>query len=336
MMRIAINGFGRIGKTFLRTILLDKQALKKITVAALNIGPSDKNLVGHLFKYDTLMGIYPGTVLFKNDFLIIDGYEIPILTEKDPEQLPWQKLAIDWVVDCSGKFTKREGAEKHVKAGAQKVLISAPAHGDDVTIIPGVNDEKFDNNNHTIVSLGSCTTNALLPTLKVLYDNLGLQKGFMTTVHAYTNSQALLDVALDNDPRRARAAALNIVPTSSGATSSVAKIIPELADKINGCALRVPVGKVSIVDLSFESNKNLTVDEIHAAFNKAAQTTLQGILAITDEPLVSSDFSGNSHSVIIDATMTQTVGSMGKVFGWYDNEWGYSQRLKDFLMARCK
>ncbi len=330
-MRIAINGFGRIGKTFLRTILFDKSALKKIEVAAINLGPADKKLVAHQFKYDTLMGIYPGNVALEGDFLVIDGLRIAIIAESNAELLPWKKLEIDWVVDCSGHYTKREKAEQHLKAGAKKVLISAPASGDDVTIIPGVNSDAYDAQKHAIVSLGSCTTNAFLPMLKVLDENFGLKKIFMTTTHAYTNTQVLLDVDI-GDARRSRAAALNIVPSTTGATSTVGKVLPHLADMVQGMSIRVPVAKVSLLDVTFEAKKDVSAALLNEAFEKASSGKLRGILSTTKEELVSSDFSGNPHSVIVDETLTQAMGTMGKVFGWYDNEWGYSERLKDFLL----
>ena len=333
-MRIAINVFGRIGRNFLRTILNDAQALKKITVVAINIGPSDKKLVAHQFKYDTLMGTYQGTVSLQGDFLLVDSLKIALLAQSNAQELPWQTMNIDWVVDCSGHYTKREKAEQHLKAGAKKVLISAPAHGDDVTIIPGVNNDAYNAAKHTIVSLGSCTTNAFLPMLSVLDKNFGLQKIFMTTTHAYTNTQALLDVDM-GDARRSRAAALNIVPSTTGATSTVGKVLPHLAPMVQGVAIRVPVAKVSLLDITFEANKEVLVDVLNNAFEKSSKTEpLRGILTTTKEELVSSDFNNNPHSVIVDETLTQVMGSMGKVFGWYDNEWGYSERLKDFLMMR--
>lgn len=335
MKNIAINGLGRIGKNFLRSVMQDKNALQLLKIVAINIGPGDLNATAHLFKYDTLLGTYAGTVTLDGDILTIDGYSIKLLKELDPALLPWKSLAIDWVVECTGKFTKREGAQKHLQAGAKAVLVSAPCNGDDVTIIPGVNDAAYDPKKHTIVSLGSCTTNALIPMLKVLRDKLGYKNGFMTTVHAYTNNQVLLDVD-GHDLRRDRAAALNIIPTTTGATKSVAKVLPDLADKINGCSLRVPIAKVSIVDLAFESNGVVTVDAINNAFKNAAQDgPLKGILGITHEQLVSSDFNNTHYSVVIDGLLTQAQGTMGKVFGWYDNEWGYSVRLKDFLLADC-
>lgn len=331
-MRIAINGFGRIGKNFLWALLTDKKALQKITIAAINIGPAKKEYVAHLFKYDSLLGTYPGDVALEGDTLRIDSIVIPILTEPQALHLPWKKMAIDWVVDCSGKYTHREKAQEHISAGAKAVLISAPAHGDDVTIIPGVNDDAFNKVKHTIVSLGSCTTNALLPLLYVLHKQFDLHNALMTTIHAYTNSQVLLDVN-DHDPRRSRAAALNIIPTTTGASASVAKVMPELGDKVKGIAMRIPLDKVSIIDLAFHIKKETTADDINQVFRKAAEVgPLKNIITTTDQPLVSSDFKGNSSSVIVDETLTLMQGAYGKVFGWYDNEWAYSVRLKDFLM----
>jgi glyceraldehyde 3-phosphate dehydrogenase len=332
-MRIAINGFGRIGKNFLRTILQDLHASKKIEVVAINIGPSDKKLIAHLFKYDTLMGTYPGKVSLDGDFLVVDAIKIAVLDQANAELLPWKKLGIDWVVDCSGHYTKREKAEQHIKAGAKKVLISAPAQGDDVTIIPGVNFQAYDAAKHTIVSLGSCTTNAFLPMLSVLDKNFTLKKIFMVTTHAYTNTQALLDVDM-GDARRSRAAALNIVPSTTGATSTVGKVLSHLASLVQGISIRVPVAKVSLLDITFEAQKEVSIDSINNAFEQASKTVpLRGILTTTKEELVSSDFNGNPHSVIVDETLTQAMGSTGKVFGWYDNEWGYSERMKDFLSS---
>lgn len=333
MNRIAINGFGRIGRNFLRTIMQDAQALKKIEVVAINIGPARLDYTAHMFKYDSLMGTYKGEVVLQTDALIIDGHQIKIFALADPSQLPWKALDIDWVVDCSGRFTDRCGASKHLAAGAGFVLISAPAKDEDVSIVPGVNNAAFDAKKHKIVSLGSCTTNALLATLKVLNDAFSLEKGFMTTVHSYTNSQVLLDVE-DKDLRRSRAAAINIIPTSTGASKMVGKIIPELSGKIEALAMRVPVAKVSIIDLTFTAQKKLDIQAINDAFFKASQDSLKGILNFTLIPLVSSDFSMDPHSVIIDGLLTCVAGSsMGKVLGWYDNEWGYSERLKDFILS---
>ncbi len=332
MMRIAINGFGRIGRTFLRCMLQDKNMSKDMRIVAINIGNSQPETTAHMFKYDTLMGTFSGDVRITNNELIIDGQSIAVVAELDPEKLPWKNLEIDWVVDCTGKFTHRQGAEKHIAAGAQRVLISAPAHDEDIAIIPGVNQHLFDAKKHTIVSLGSCTTNAFMTTVKVLDDAFGIVQGFMTTTHAYTNSQVLLDVDA-KDLRFSRAAALNIIPASSGASSMLGKIFPHLDKKISVGAMRVPVGKVSLIDFVFAAKKDLSVSSIHEAFTHASQTNMKNILALTMEPLVSSDFSGNDNSVIIDGLLTNVNGNMAQIFGWYDNEWGYSMRMKDFLIS---
>jgi glyceraldehyde 3-phosphate dehydrogenase len=332
-MRVAISGFGRIGRSFLRCVEQDKKT--GFEVVAINIGNSKPEYVAHMFKYDTLMGKFQGDVAIEGDELVIDNHRIKIVAELDPEKLPWNTLKIDWVVDCTGKFTHREGAQKHITAGAKRVLISAPAHDEDIAIVPGVNEELFDAAKHTIVSLGSCTTNAFIPTLKVLDDACGIVRGCMTTTHAYTNSQVLLDVDA-KDLRFSRAAALNIIPASTGAAKMLEKILPHLAGKVSAKAMRVPVGKVSLIDLVFEAKKDLSIDAIHNVFKKAAQEKMKDIVALTMEPLVSSDFSGDPHSVIIDGLLTTANGTMGQVFGWYDNEWGYSERMKDFLMYTNK
>lgn len=331
MIRVVINGFGRIGRTFLRCLLRDKSTLEKIQIVAINIGNSSVENTAHMFKYDTLMGTFSSSVTMEKDELIIDGNRIRIIAQLDVEKLPWKNLNIDWVVDCSGKFTHRDDAQKHIDAGAKYVLISAPAHDEDVAIIPGVNEKLFNAQQHKIVSLGSCTTNAFMTMLKVLHDNFGIERGCMTTTHAYTNSQVLLDVEA-KDLRFSRAAALNIIPATTGASSMLAKVIPELADKVSAIAIRVPVSKVSLIDLVFEAQTDLSVELIHKAFINASHTFMKNILALTTEPLVSSDFSGNDNSVIIDGLLTHANGRIGQVFGWYDNEWGYSMRMKDFLL----
>ncbi len=337
MLSIAINGFGRIGKNFLRVLLEDKSALEKIKVAVINIGPADPVAVAHGFKYDTIMGTYNGKVSYENKNLVIDNLKIPVISIADPDKLDWKKYNIDFVVDASGRFTKRELAEKHIKAGAKKVLITAPAHGEDVTIIPGTNFELYDKDKHNIISLGSCTTNALTSMLKVVVDNFAVEIAGMTTVHAYTNTQVLLDVdATSNDLRRGRAAALNIVPTTTGAMALIEKVIPELKNKISGCSLRVPVATVSLIDLTVTTKKDVTVKLINDTFEKLSKdknSSFYNIIDISYEQLVSSDYKLNSHSVTIDAPLTQVVGSRNaRIFGWYDNEWGYSERLKDFLL----
>lgn len=333
MLNIAINGFGRIGRNFLRTLLLDYKSQQKIKIVAINIGPANRESIAHMFKYDTIMGTYPGYVALEENELLVDDQRIRIFSEKEPQLLPWQSLNIDWVVESSGNFTHRQGAELHRQAGARNVLITAPAKDEDVTIIPGVNDVAFNATEHHIVSLGSCTTNALMPTLKVLDDAFGIQNGCMTTVHAYTNTQVLLDVE-GEDIRRSRAAALNIIPTSTGSAKVLSKILPQLAGRIEATAIRVPVAIVSLIDLTFTTKKTITVSAINQAFTDAKQGAMRTILDITHEPLVSNDFKGNDHSIIIDAQLTAVSGpTMGKVFGWYDNEWAYSVRLKDFLVS---
>jgi glyceraldehyde 3-phosphate dehydrogenase len=331
-MRIAVNGFGRIGRNFVRTLLQDEHARKAIQIAAINIGPGDREAIPYIFKYDTLMGTFNGAVsLEANHTLHIDGVTVPLLAESSPEAINWRQYDVDWVVDCSGHFTHRKDAEKHIAAGARAVLISAPAHDEDITIIPGVNNAAFNPQKHKIVSLGSCTTNALMPMVKCLHDAFTIKQGFMTTVHAYTNSQVLLDVSVGGDVRRSRAAALNIIPTSTGAMKVLGRVMPELEGKMQGFALRVPVGKVSILDVVIQTAKPMTVEGIHNAVRMAGKGAMEGIMDLSLEPLVSSDYSGNPHSVIIDGMLTEADGSMAKVVGWYDNEWAYSERLKDFL-----
>ncbi|KKP29611.1 MAG: Glyceraldehyde-3-phosphate dehydrogenase, type I [candidate division TM6 bacterium GW2011_GWF2_30_66] len=332
MVNVAINGFGRIGRNFLRAVLQDKSCHEKIKVVVINVGNANIDYIAHMFRYDTLLGIYPGDVQIKNNELIIDGYKIAIISELDINKIDWRKYLVGWVVDATGKFTDRAGAQLHINSGAKKVLITAPGNDEDVTIIPGVNYQDYIPTKHNIVSLGSCTTNAIAPILKVLHENFIIERGFMTTIHAYTNDQVLLDVE-KKDLRRARAAALNIIPTTTGAQKVVGKVLPELNGLIGGTAIRVPVGKVSLIDLSFNAKKEITVEKINKAFELASKSgQLAGIMSVICEQLVSSDFSGNNNSVIIDSLLTDVEQNMGKVFGWYDNEWGYSVRLKDFLL----
>jgi glyceraldehyde 3-phosphate dehydrogenase len=333
MMNIAINGFGRIGKSFFRALLQDKEARKYINVALINIGKGDPQASAFALKYDTLMGTYDGPVEYDDGYLHVDSYRVPIIAQLDPEKAPWKSYGIDWVVEASGHFTKREGAAKHLAAGAKAVLITAPAQGEDITIIPGVNLERFNPQVHKIVSLGSCTTNALATMLKVVEDSFGIEQACMTTVHAYTNTQALLDVDPTlKDLRRSRAAALNIVPTTTGAMEVIDRIIPTIKGKITGYSLRVPVAKVSLIDLTAWVTKPTSTENLNTIFKKVAQESMVGIVEFTLEPLVSSDYAGNNHSAVIDGLMTEVHGTVCKVFGWYDNEWGYSVRLKDFLL----
>lgn len=338
MISIAINGFGRIGRTFLRTILLDEYARDNLSVVVINLGPSytDESIDQHLadaFKYDTIMGTYPGEVLVKDGALYVDDMVIQLCAEGDFDLLPWNEYDLDWVVDCSGKATRREVAKKHLACGAKYVLISAPAQDPDVIIIPGVNDDDYIVDTHKIVSLGSCTTNALMPMLKVVNDALTIESGFMTTVHAYTNTQVLID-SNNKDPRRCRAAVLNIIPTTTGAARMIGEIIPELDGKVKGIALRVPVANVSLIDLVLKVKTLVTKDELKELFINAAQGELSGILGVTNKELVSSDFMQSAYSVTIDQPLLDIVDNTIKVFGWYDNEWGYSCRLRDFLLQR--
>lgn len=330
-LSVAINGFGRIGRTVLRALLQHPEAKKNIKVAAINIGPSKATNLDILFAYDSVMGQFPGSVTYKNDMLIIDDLEIPVFTQASPENLPWKKLKIDWVIEASGHFTIANKAKQHCAAGSKKVLITAPATDEDVTIIPGVNDKAFDSKKHAIVSLGSCTTNCFAPVVKVLHETVGITTGLMTTTHAYTNDQVLLDVE-HTDPRRARAAAINIVPTKTGADKVIVKIFPALEGKLRAVAVRVPVPVVSLLDFTFTCNKNLDIEHLNILFKKYADGPLKGIMQFINKPLVSSDFIGNEASCIFDSLLTQCVGNTGKIFAWYDNEYGYSCRVRDFLL----
>lgn len=330
-MKIAINGFGRIGRSFLRVLLADERARKEIEIVAINVGPELPEQSALVFKYDSVMGTYPDAVEYKNGNLLVQGLSIKIIAEKDAAKLPWKDFKIDWVVDCSGRFTKRADAELHKKAGAKAVLISAPGHDVDCTIVPGVNNEKYSEKD-TIVSLGSCTTNAVMPLLKIISEAWSIESAMMVTTHAYTVSQSLLDGFSAKDIRRGRAAALNIVPTTTGAARMIGEVLPNLKGKVTASALRVPVAKVSFIDVTWICEKELTVEAVNQAFAQAAHNDLRGILDVCTLPLVSSDFAGNPHSVVVDAGQTMVVGSMGKVCGWYDNELGYSARLKDFLL----
>lgn len=333
-MNIAINGFGRIGRTFLRTVLQDAQAAQQLSVVAINIGPGNLDGLAHLFAYDSIMGKFPGSVTQEDGYLVVNNHRIALLAECDPTRINWATYKATWVVDASGHFTSREGAEKHLAAGAHKVLITAPATNEDVTIIPGVNEHAYQPDRHHIVSLGSCTTNCFTPLVKVIDEAFSIQQGSMTTVHSYTNDQVLLDVQ-HKDPRRARAAALSIIPTKTGAHALIGKLMPHLDGKMQALALRVPTPIVSLVDFSFATAQPITAERINAALQKAADGPLRGIIHMSNEPLVSCDFKGNPHSAIVDSALTHASGNLGTVYAWYDNEWGYSERLKDFLLHNC-
>lgn len=335
-INVGINGFGRIGRVFLRSALQDKEFMKIFKIVAVN-DVTDAKTLAHLLKYDSVHGILDADISYKEDALIVDGKEIKVLSEKDPSNLLWKDLGVEIVLESSGLFTDRESAMKHLLAGAKKVIISAPAKNPDVTIVLGVNEKMYDKNKHSIISMASCTTNCLAPMVKVLNDNFGIRKGFMTTCHAYTNDQRVLDLA-HKDLRRARAANLSIIPTTTGAAKAIGEVIPEVAGKLDGIALRVPVADGSITDLVVELGREVTKEEVNSVF-KTAEKELKGILQYTEEPLVSVDVIGNSHSCIIDGASTMVVGeksNLVKVFGWYDNEWGYGVRLVDLMKYIAK
>ncbi len=330
--RIGINGFGRIGRQTLKAIL--DYYPSDFEIVAIN-DLFDPQTNAHLLKYDSNYGRFPGTVEVQGEHLVVNGRSIRVLAMKDPAQLPWKDLGVELVIESSGVFTDAAKAGAHLQAGAKRVIITAPAKGEDITIVMGVNDDKYDPGRHRIVSNASCTTNCLAPVAKVLFDNWGIRRGLMTTVHAYTNDQRVLDQP-HRDLRRSRAAALNIIPTTTGAAKAVALVIPELKGKFDGFALRVPTPTVSIVDFVAELEKPATADEVNAAFERAAEGRMKGILGITMEPLVSMDFRGDSRSSIVDGASTMVMdGTMVKVVSWYDNEWGYSVRVADLahLMA---
>lgn len=324
--KVAINGFGRIGRNVFRAALQNDQ----VQIVAVN-DLTDAKMLAHLLKYDTVHGKLDATVEATENSLIVNGQEVKVLAERDPAALPWGELGIDVVVESTGRFTDHADASKHLEAGAKKVIISAPSKDADFDVVLGVNEEKYDAASHHIISNASCTTNCLAPFAKVLHETFGIRRGMMTTVHSYTNDQQILDLP-HKDYRRARAAAENIIPTTTGAAKAVALVLPELKGKLNGFAMRVPTANVSVVDLVAELDKEVTVEEVNGALKQAAEGPLKGILAYTEEPLVSSDFNGDPHSSTIDALSTMVMeGSMVKVVSWYDNEWGYSNRVVDLV-----
>jgi len=325
-IRVGINGFGRIGRNILRAALHD-QDLDFVAVNDITDAPT----LAHLLKYDSILGNLPDEVRSEGDTIHVAGRSIKVLCVKDPAQLPWKGLGVEYAVESTGLFTDADKAKAHLTAGARKVIISAPAKGEDLTIVMGVNHNRYDPKSHHVISNASCTTNCLGPVAKVLQEQFGIVKGQMTTVHSYTNDQKILDLP-HKDLRRARAAAVSMIPTSTGAAKAIYLAIPELKGKLDGIAIRVPTPNVSLVDLTVELGKSTTAEDINAAFKKAAAGAMKGILDVTDEELVSVDFRGNPHSSIVDAPLTKVVdGNLAKVFSWYDNEWGFSNRMKDLI-----
>lgn len=326
MTKIAINGFGRIGKCVLRSYFARKT--KDIEIVGINAGFGNLQMDYHLFKYDSTHGVYDDVEKIEGKGLKIDGIFVPIIYEPDASKLPWEAMDVDIVLECSGAFTKRELAAKHLDAGAKRVMVSAPCDGADVTIVHKVNSEKL-TKEHEIISIGSCTTNCLAPVAKVLNDEIGIESGFMTTIHSYTNDQNLLD-ANHKDLRRARAAALSMIPSSTGAAKALGLVLPELKGKLDGVAIRVPTPNVSLVDLKFTAKKKTSIAEINAAIKTAAHGAMKGVLAFEVEELVSIDFNNNPHSSIFDATQTKVVNdNFVRIAAWYDNEWGFSNRMLD-------
>lgn len=324
-MKVGLSGFGRIGRDVLR--IYAEENVNDFEIVALNAS-GDLNTLAHLFKYDSLYGKFNGTIEVVEDGFVINGKKIKRVDHRNPAEIPWKDLGVELVIDSTGAFRDREGLSKHLEAGAKKVIVTAPAKNEDVTIVLGVNAEDYDPENHHLISNASCTTNCLAPVSKVILDNFGIKKGLMTTVHAYTNDQQILDKR-HKDLRRARAAAESIIPTTTGAAKAVALVIPELKGKLNGFAMRVPTPTVSVVDVTFEVEKPTTAEEVNKALKEAAEGSMKGILGYSEEPLVSIDYRGDSHSSIVDGLSTMVIDNMVKVVSWYDNEWGYSRRVVD-------
>ncbi len=324
--KVGINGFGRIGRLTLRTI--NQYHKDELEVAAIN-DLTNTATNAHLLKWDSTYGPYPGSVAASDDAITVNGHKVKVFSEKDPASIPWRDCGVDIVIESTGLFTDAAKASAHLKGGAKKVLISAPAKNEDVTIVLGVNEAKYDPKKHTVISNASCTTNGIAPVAKVLHDSFGVDKGLMTTIHAYTNDQKIQDMVHD-DLRRARAAAVNIIPTTTGAAHAVTLVIPDLEGRLHGMAFRVPVVTVSVIDFVAELKQEITVEQVNQAFKSAAEGPLAGIMEYCEEPLVSMDFKGNPASTIVDALSTMVIGgNMVKVLAWYDNEWGYSCRLAD-------
>ena len=327
-IRVGVNGFGRIGRQVVRA--LREQNVADVTVVAVN-DLTDTKTLAHLFKYDSVHGIYDGDVSAGDGVIVVDGDELKVLVEKDPAALPWKQLGVDIVLESTGRFTKAADAAKHITGGARKVVISAPATGEDLTVVLGVNEQQYDSAKHNIISNASCTTNCVAPMVKIVRDAFGFRHGSMTTIHSYTNDQSILDFP-HKDLRRARAAALSQIPTTTGAAKATGLVIPEVKGKIDGISVRVPTPDVSFTDLVVEVERPTTIDEVNAAFRTAANGPLKGIVAFSDEPLVSVDYTGNPYSCTLDSKTTNVIdGTLVKVCGWYDNEWGYACRCVDLL-----
>jgi glyceraldehyde 3-phosphate dehydrogenase len=324
-VRVGINGFGRIGRNYLRAA-----KGKDVEVVAVN-DLTDNKTLSHLLKYDSTFGRLDGDVAYDEESITVGGQRVLASAQKDPAQLPWGDLGVDVVIESTGRFTKRDDAALHLKGGAKKVIISAPAKDEDVTIVMGINHDKYDPASHDIISNASCTTNSVVPLAKVLLDTFGIEKGYMTTIHAYTNDQVILDFP-HKDLRRARSAAVNTIPTSTGAAKAASLVIPELKGKLDGIALRVPVENGSLTDLAVVLSRDTTVEEINDAYRQAAEGPLRGIIRYSTDPIVSRDIVGDDASCIFDSPLTQANGNLAKVFGWYDNEWGYSSRLVDLTV----
>jgi glyceraldehyde 3-phosphate dehydrogenase len=325
-VRVAINGFGRIGRCVFRAAM-DRSDIEIVAINDL----TDASTLAHLLKYDSVHGNLKGDISVSGDDMMVDGKAIRIIAERSPKNLPWKDLGVDVVIESTGFFVDRDGAAGHLEAGAKKVIISAPAKNPDLTVVLGVNDDVYDATKHDIVSNASCTTNCLAPVAKVINDSFGIERGLVTTVHAYTNDQRLLDLP-HSDLRRARAAGLSMIPTTTGAAKAVAEVLPELKGKLDGMAIRVPTPNVSVVDAVFTVKKTVTVEQVNAALKAAAEGPMKGFLAFVEDPLVSIDFCGDPHSSSVDAALTKVIdGNMIKIISWYDNEWGYSNRVVDLI-----
>lgn len=330
-IKIGINGFGRIGRNFLRAGLKNKE-LEFVAVNDL----TDAKTLAHLLKYDSVHGRFDAEIEAKKDVILINGMEIKVFAQRDPSLLPWKDLGVDIVLESTGRFTERQGASKHIDAGAKKVVISAPSKDPDVTLVLGVNEKDYDPSRHNIISMGSCTTNCLAPIAKILVDEFGVEYGLMTTIHAYTNDQVILDFP-HRDLRRARAAGMSMIPTTTGAATALSLVIPELKGKMDGMAIRVPTPNVSVVDLVAEIKKETTVEELNKILKSYADVKMKGILSFCEDPLVSIDFNGNPHSSIVDGPSTKVIGGkLVKIISWYDNEWGFSNRLVELFVYLFK